>query len=144
MHYTEQGEPLDLQLVVELSRHGERASKKIFNLTADGSQNFQVGAKELTETGAKSHHKLGHALRQEFDALNLINTAEYSPEEVYVQSTDKERTIRSAVAQLEGLYDRSLTWPAKNDTGFVVNHVPLKEDKLMVMSNETCKRWSQA
>ena len=46
------------------------------------------------------------------------------------------------MAQLEGLYDRALTWPAQNDTDFVVNYVPLKEDKIMVMSNETCKRWT--
>ena len=61
-----------------------------------------------------------------------------------MQSTFKERTIHSAVAQLEGLYDRALTWPAQNDTDFIVNYVPLKEDKMLVMSNETCKRWSQA
>ena len=63
---------LELELVVEVSRHGERASKKIFDL-ADG-ENFQVNSKELTKTGAESHHKLGHSLREEFDALNFIDT----------------------------------------------------------------------
>ena len=54
---SQQGDKLDLELVVEVSRHGERASKKIFNLTAEG-ENFQVASKELTKTGAESHHKL--------------------------------------------------------------------------------------
>ena len=98
----------------------------------------------MTETGAESHHKLGKKLKAEFDALGFINTASYSPQEIYVQSTNKERTIHSAVAQLEGLYDRNLTWPARNDTDLKVNYVPLKEDKMMVTNNETCKRWSQA
>lgn len=107
--------------MIEVSRHGERASKRIFNLTAEGCDNFKVASKELTETGAKSHHKLGHALKQEFDAIGFINTDEYSPAEVYVQSTKKERTISSAIAQLQGLYDKELTWPERNNTGFIIN-----------------------
>ena len=39
-------ESLELELVVEVSRHGERASKQVFNLT-DGP-GFGVASKELT------------------------------------------------------------------------------------------------
>ena len=31
---------LEIELVVEVSRHGERASKKLFDLTAEGHKNF--------------------------------------------------------------------------------------------------------
>ena len=48
------------------------------------------------------------------------------------------------MAQLEGLFDRNLTWPAQNDTDFKVNYVPLKDDKMLVMTNETCKRLNAA
>ena len=75
-------ETLELELVIEISRHGERASKKIFNIT-DGP-NFEVGPKELTQTGAISHHKIGNALKMEFDECKLIDTNEYHCEEVYV------------------------------------------------------------
>ena len=84
LSHSQQGDELELELVVEVSRHGERASKKIFNLTAEGAENFQVGSKELTKTGAESHHAIGHQLKVEFDAFGLINTAQYSVKEVYV------------------------------------------------------------
>ena len=134
-------EGLELELIVELSRHGERASKKIFNLT-DG-ENFDVGSKELTRTGAVSHHAIGGGLKKEFDHLGYINTNAYNRNEVYVQSSYKERTIHSAMAQLEGLYARDVTWPATNITDFEINFVPIKDDKFMVISNETCKRFAQ-
>ena len=89
-------EGLELELIVELSRHGERASKKIFNLT-DG-ENFDVGSKELTKTGAISHHAIGSGLKKEFDHLAYIDTGAYNHDEVYVQSSYKERTIHSAMA----------------------------------------------
>ena len=131
---------LDLELVVELSRHGERASKKIYNLT-DG-ENFDVGSKELTRTGAVSHHAIGSGLKKEFDRLGYINTKAYNKGDVYVQSSYKERTIHSAMAQLEGIYARNVTWPATNITDFEINFVPIKDDKFMVISNETCKRFA--
>ena len=84
LSHSSRGEKLDLEFVVEICRHGERASKKIFNLTAEGSPNFSVASKELTKTGAESHHKLGNRLKAEFDALGFINTASYSPQEIYV------------------------------------------------------------
>ena len=53
---------LKLEMVIELSRHGERASKANFkNLTIGDS--FAVGSKELTKTGATSHHNIGKQLR---------------------------------------------------------------------------------
>ena len=52
------GDRLQLEMVVEISRHGERASREIFtNLTI--GRNFEVGPKELTKTGAQSHYKIG-------------------------------------------------------------------------------------
>jgi len=43
--------PLKLKMIIELTRHGERAPKEIFtNLTI--GKNFEVKAKDLTSTGA--------------------------------------------------------------------------------------------
>jgi|ERR1719469_109372 len=74
---------LKLELVVELARHGERASKATFpNLVQ--APGFDVGAKELTKTGAMSHHAIGKALRKEFTETGLLNTKTYDPSEIYV------------------------------------------------------------
>ena len=82
-------------MVIELSRHGERASKANYkNLTI--GESFAVGSKELTKVGAQSHHNIGKALRKEFTETGLLNTKKYDPKEVYVQSTYKHRTIHSA------------------------------------------------
>ena len=60
-----QQEKLQLELVVEVARHGERAPKKIYSSLAIGP-NFEVGSKELTITGAQNHYKIGQALRKSF------------------------------------------------------------------------------
>ena len=65
----------DLELVIELTRHGERASRKIFNITE--GPNFEVKEMELTYTGAESHHAVGHALGDEFDFARLLDTRNY-------------------------------------------------------------------
>jgi len=133
---------LKLEMVVELSRHGERSSKANFkNLTIGNS--FDVNAKELTKVGAESHHSIGKALRKEFIEEGLLNTKKYDPSEVYVQSTYKHRTIHSANSQLDGLFGKDLSWPPKNHTNYHINYVPLKEDGMMMMTNETCLRLSE-
>ena len=75
----EHPEGLELELLVAITRHGERASTENFNLTTEGTD-FGVGSKKLTETGGKRHHHIGQSLRQEFDKLDhgYINTNEYS------------------------------------------------------------------
>ena len=73
-----------MQLLVEVTRHGQRAPEKIFDLTVDPDENFKV-PHNLTHTGAENHHKTGKTLRQVLEALDpgfLSQT--YDPEEVYV------------------------------------------------------------
>ncbi|XP_041987886.1 prostatic acid phosphatase-like [Aricia agestis] len=55
----------------------------------------------LTNTGNKQHYMLGKYLRLQYsDLLSKI----YDPEEVLVQSTDVDRTLMSAEANLAGLF----------------------------------------
>lgn len=60
------------------------------------------GFKQLTEIGKRQQHLLGKYLRQRY--RKLIN-AEYSPEELYVQSSDVDRALISAQANLAGLFE---------------------------------------
>ena len=43
------------------------------------------------------------------------------PPRVYCLSTDRTRTIASAIAQLEGFYDESMSWPSveRSDVHYV-------------------------
>ena len=46
------------KLLVEVSRHGARASGKIYPFTVDGDDNF-VTPYALTQTGANMHYEMG-------------------------------------------------------------------------------------
>lgn len=87
---------MKLLMSVEVARHGERASKIIYDFTVNPEDNFQVPY-NLTQTGAESHYVNGVGLRYFFDQNQLLSE-QYDPEEVYVQTTYKQRTIDSARA----------------------------------------------
>ena len=82
---------------MEVTRHGERQSGKLFSFAANPEEEFKV-AYNLTETGAQSHFANGKAVREFFDKHDDFLSAEYNPEEVYVQTTYKQRTLDSALA----------------------------------------------
>jgi hypothetical protein len=82
-------------LWVEVSRHGERASKKVYPWAADPNDNFEVPY-ELSYTGAAHHYQNGETLMNIFKRGGLGLSDEYNPDEVYVQTTYKKRTILSA------------------------------------------------
>jgi len=59
---------------------------------------------ELTPVGMRQHYNLGQILRHEYiDKMHFLSP-EYDPSEIYVSSTNVNRTIISALAQLYGLY----------------------------------------
>ena len=65
---------MELSMVVEITRHGERASQTVYEGFTDGP-NFQVKSKELTETGALSHFTIGRSLRQEFGQARFMSSS---------------------------------------------------------------------
>lgn len=53
------------------------------------------------------HYDLGkNFVRQRYLIDKKFLSAEYDPNEVYVVTTDRQRTILSATSQLDGIYDR--------------------------------------
>lgn len=55
----------ELLLVVEVSRHGARSSKEIFDFTIDPDRNFK-NSSELTQLGRFQHFHLGHYIRTKY------------------------------------------------------------------------------
>jgi len=128
--------------MVEVTRHGQRAPEKIFNLTLDPEANFKV-PHNLTMAGALNHHATGQTLRQVLEVLMPgFLSAEYVPEEVYVQTTCHARTIDSAVAQLEGLYGMPLQFPDWDPT-YEMTTMLCNEDYLLRMSRDMCHRYDR-
>jgi len=83
-------------------RHGDRTP--VFFYDSDpykNEENWPEGIGELTNEGKRQHYELGKWLRQRYDSLL---TEEFSVDRVYVQSTDVDRTIMSAQANLAGMF----------------------------------------
>lgn len=89
----------------EIFRHGARSPYS--GMTSDFKDCFGYqwnGIKELTGVGLRQHFLVGYRNRMKYiNETKLINS-EYDPREVYLISTDSNRTIMSANAQVQGFY----------------------------------------
>ena len=110
-------------------------------MAANPDEEFKV-AYNLTETGAQSHYANGQGIREFFDKHSGFLSAEYNPEEVYVQTTYKQRTLDSALAQLEGLYGKPMSWP-NVDSAYTLNTIPMMEDMVLHVDDDNCPRFDQ-
>lgn len=89
----------ELLMVIEMFRHGARAP--IYDYWDAKSYEFPG---ELTGVGVKQLYLLGGELRKEYiEELSFLSDS-YNPNEIYVRSTDYNRTLMSAQAHLLGLF----------------------------------------
>lgn len=87
--------------LAEVCRHGARSPLQPMNWDQDGRWSESSG--QLTAAGMRQHYLLGCQLRRRYP--DLFNHS-YSAELFKVVSTDVDRTIMSAEAQLLGLFPR--------------------------------------
>ncbi|XP_036143720.1 prostatic acid phosphatase isoform X2 [Monomorium pharaonis] len=95
---------------------------------------------ELTNIGKLEHLQLGRWLRKRY--FNFLSDV-YSPYEIYVQSTDVDRTLMSAESNLAGLYplvenqvwDDEIRW-----TLIPVHTIPAKQDYVL-QASQYCPRY---
>lgn len=92
-----------LLFVAELCRHGDRTPLYEFPADAWPASKWPEGVGELTAIGMRAHYELGTRLRERYVDSGYLSSS-YTPEEVYVRSTDIDRTLTSATSQLAGLY----------------------------------------
>jgi hypothetical protein len=128
-----------IKLLVEISRHGARAPKKIYNFTADPADNF-VTPYNLTETGAQMHYSMGQWVRSTYVDFYKFLSPNYDPKETYIQSTDRARTIDSARSQVSGIYDKPLVWP-NVETQFPVNVISDPVDYVIHLTDDLCSKF---
>ncbi|XP_037029743.1 prostatic acid phosphatase-like [Bradysia coprophila] len=85
-----------------LFRHGDRTPIDPYPNDPWGNRTFwPVGWGQLTNLGKQQHYNLGKWLRNRYD--NLISD-KYSKDTVFIRSTDVDRTLMSAEADLAGLF----------------------------------------
>ncbi|KAK3789399.1 hypothetical protein RRG08_005547 [Elysia crispata] len=113
-------------------RHGDRSATHTYP-TDPHVSDWVDGLGQLSKTGMMQAYELGQYLRQRY--RNLISE-KFRKDEVYVRSTNYERTLMSAECVCAGLFPVNASYP---DLSEVLNHwqpvpiqtVPSAEDKLL-------------
>ncbi|KAI0215767.1 Prostatic acid phosphatase [Lamellibrachia satsuma] len=121
-----------------LYRHGDRSPINPFQTDAY-KNSWPQGYGQLSTIGMRQQYHLGQYLRQRYMLdHNLLNMT-YIRDQIYVRSTDMERTLMSAYCNLAGLYPPtgSQVWyPQIPWQPIPVHTVPRMEDKLLSMGVE--------
>lgn len=129
--------------VIVLFRHGDRSPIKAYPTDPYQEKDWPQGFGQLSRAGMKQHLELGTYLRSRYK--NFLNES-YHRSEISVRSTDVDRTLMSAEANLAGLYPPSghqifapnLTWQP-----IPVHTVPAHQDKLLLFPLNGCARYEQ-
>ena len=94
-----------LRWAFEIFRHGARTPYSGMNSSFHDCFGHQwIGLKELTGVGLRQHFLVGYRNQIKYIKENHLINSVYDPREVFLISTDSNRTIMSANAQVQGLY----------------------------------------
>uniref|UniRef100_A0A1I8BEG7 Lysosomal acid phosphatase n=1 Tax=Meloidogyne hapla TaxID=6305 RepID=A0A1I8BEG7_MELHA len=128
-----------LLLVHVIWRHGDRAPITTYPTDPNGENRWPFGFGELTELGMRQQYSLGHLLRKRYIIDNHFISERYTPKEVYIRSTDVNRTLASAQANLAGMFptgvpgidipDLPKKWPSRW-TPIPIHTVPVSTDNI--------------
>ncbi|XP_053576309.1 lysosomal acid phosphatase [Bombina bombina] len=127
-----------LSFVTLVYRHGDRSPVKAYPTDVHQANAWPQGFGQLTQIGMKQHWDLGQELRARYKAF--LNES-YNRHEIYVRSTDVDRTLMSAEANLAGLYppagsqvfNPNITWQP-----IPVHTVPSADDQLLDFPLSPC------
>ncbi|GMR38959.1 hypothetical protein PMAYCL1PPCAC_09154, partial [Pristionchus mayeri] len=118
---------LELLFVHSMWRHGDRAAEH--EVPGPGVDQFPEdawtfgggGYGELSPEGMKMHFELGRKLRKRYitETFPKFLSEAYNSKEIYIRSTDYNRTLISAYSNVQGMYSGSgvegQNYPSKDD-----------------------------
>ncbi|XP_010367865.1 testicular acid phosphatase [Rhinopithecus roxellana] len=133
-----------LVFVALVFRHGDRAPLASYPTDPHkqvASTLWPRGLGQLTREGVRQQLELGRFLRSRYEAFL---SPEYRREEVYIRSTDFDRTLESAQANLAGLFPEAAPGsPEAYWRPIPVHTVPVAEDKLLRFPMRSCPRYHE-
>ncbi|XP_058585880.1 prostatic acid phosphatase isoform X1 [Neofelis nebulosa] len=133
----------ELKFVTLVFRHGDRSPIETFPNDPIKESSWPQGFGQLTQLGMEQHYELGQYIRQRY--RKFLNES-YKREQVYIQSTDVDRTLMSAMTNLAGLFppegisiwNPSLPWQP-----IPVHTISLSEDRLLYLPFGDCPRFKE-
>ncbi|XP_055993091.1 testicular acid phosphatase [Sorex fumeus] len=133
-----------LVFVAVVFRHGDRAPLASYPTDPHKdslSRLWPRGLGQLTREGVQQQLELGRFLRRRYKGFL---SPQFRREEVYVRSTDFDRTLESAQANLAGLFPEA--GPGRPEAAWrpiPVHTVPVSEDKLLRFPTRNCPRYRE-
>jgi len=125
-----------------LFRHGDRSPTKTFPTDPYKESSWPRGWGQLSKLGQERHLELGKFFRRRYP--DLIGEY-YHPWDIYVRSTDVDRTLMSAASNLAGLYPPkgNETWTSEilGWEPLPIHTVPHSADNVLVRGNN-CPRYN--
>ncbi|XP_071782586.1 lysosomal acid phosphatase isoform X2 [Centroberyx gerrardi] len=132
-----------LAYVTVLFRHGDRSPVKAYPTDRYQESAWPQGFGQLSQVGMEQHFELGQFLRKRYQGF--LNGS-YDRHEISVRSTDYDRTLMSAEANLAGLYPPSGQQIFKTDLKWQpipVHTVPQDQERLLSFPLGDCPRYKQ-
>ncbi|XP_060117665.1 lysosomal acid phosphatase [Heteronotia binoei] len=133
----------NLRFVTLLYRHGDRSPVKAYPQDPYQESAWPQGFGQLSQEGMRQHWDLGQALRRRYDGF--LN-ASYNRQEIFIRSTDFDRTLMSAEANLAGLYPpegQQVFNPNVSWQPIPVHTVPGSVERLLKFPLTPCPRYEQ-
>ncbi|XP_078000032.1 prostatic acid phosphatase-like [Glandiceps talaboti] len=138
-----------LEMVNLIYRHGARSPFYIYPTDPIKEESWPRGLGQLTTTGTRQQFSLGDFLRFRYiyrENTTLLNNTKYQPTDIYIRSSDIDRTLMSAQANLAGLFPpqgdemwfKQLPWQP-----IPVHTVPKDEDMLLRQYTYDCPEWQK-
>lgn len=104
----------EIVYVSEISRHGARAPKVLYNFTQNPEDNFQHSM-QLTPAGRRQHFLIGHEIRNRYIKSQEVVGSRYDFREIEFFATDKDRALDSGISQISGIYPPTMPMQKLND-----------------------------
>ncbi|XP_074811505.1 lysosomal acid phosphatase isoform X2 [Natator depressus] len=132
-----------LRFVTLLYRHGDRSPVRAYPRDPHQESAWPQGFGQLTQVGMLQQWDLGQSLRKRYHGF--LN-ASYNRQEIFIRSTDYDRTLMSAEANLAGLYPpqgQQVFNPNVSWQPIPVHSVPDSGEKLLKFPLSPCPRYEQ-
>nr|DBA24882.1 TPA: hypothetical protein GDO54_012479 [Pyxicephalus adspersus] len=133
----------NLKLAIVVFRHGDRSPVQSYPNDKYKEDSWPDGFGQLTQLGINQQFELGKYLRKRY--TGFLNET-YTAQEVFVRSTDVDRTLMSVQANLAGLFPptgRQLWNPSIPWQPIPVHTIPYANDYMLHITTKTCPRFDQ-